>query len=126
MLNTNISVLKTFPNIANNFILRVCKFLEKVANILSPINKMHLNYTVYVNLMQAITFCVVKNWNSCSQKYKEREKYLKTSYRKDTEHLYHAFVYSIVILLSGIYPFYAMLSLLVTIICYPYIWDFLF
>ena len=41
------------------------------------------------------------------------------SYRKDTEHLYHAFMYSIVILLSGIYPFYAMLSLLVTIICYP-------
>ena len=26
-------------------------------------------------------------------------------YRKDTEHLYHALVYSIVILLSGIYPF---------------------
>ena len=37
-------------------------------------------------------------------------------YRKDTEHLYHAFVYSLVILLSGIYPFNAMLSLLVTII----------
>ena len=44
----------------------------------------------------------------------------KTKYRKDTEHLYHAFMYSIVILLSGIYPFYAMLSLLVTIICYPF------
>ena len=44
-----------------------------------------------------------------------------SKYRKDTEHLYHAFMYSIVILLSGIYPFYAMLSLLVTIICYPFI-----
>ena len=47
-------------------------------------------------------------------------------YRKDTEHLYHAFMYSIVILLSGIYPFYAMLSLLVTIILNndPFIRDF--
>ena len=33
-------------------------------------------------------------------------------YRKDTEHLYHAFVYSLVILLSGIYPF--------NIACYNY------
>ena len=42
-------------------------------------------------------------------------------YRKDTEHLYHAFVYSLIILLSSIYPFMQCLSLLVTIICYPYI-----
>ena len=28
-----------------------------------------------------------------------------TWYRKDTEHLYHAFVYSLIILLSSIYPF---------------------
>ena len=35
-----------------------------------------------------------------------------TLYRKDTEPLYHPFIYS---LLSGIYPFYAMHSSLVTI-----------
>ena len=35
-------------------------------------------------------------------------------YRKDTEHLYHAFVYSLVSFLSGIYPLLAMHSLLVT------------
>ena len=54
------------------------------------------------------------------KKAKCRKRYFAwKKYRKDTEHLYHAFMYSIVILLSGIYPFYAMLSLLVTIICYP-------
>ena len=42
-------------------------------------------------------------------------------YRKDTEHLYHAFVYSLIILLSCIYPFTQCLSLLVTIVCYLYI-----
>ena len=36
-------------------------------------------------------------------------------YRKDTEPFYHSFMYSLVSLLSGIYPFYAMHSLLVTI-----------
>ena len=35
-------------------------------------------------------------------------------YRKDTEHLYHAFVYSPVSILSGIYPLPAMHLLLVT------------
>ena len=34
-------------------------------------------------------------------------------YRKDTEHLYHAFVYSLILLLSSIYPFTQCLSLLV-------------
>ena len=38
-------------------------------------------------------------------------------YRKDIEHLYHAFVYSPVSLLSGIYPLPAMHSLLATL--YP-------
>ena len=37
------------------------------------------------------------------------------SYRKYIEHLYHAFVYSPVSLLSGIYPLPAMHSLLVTL-----------
>ena len=37
-------------------------------------------------------------------------------YRKDTEPLYHAFMYSPIILLSSIYPFTQCLSLLVTII----------
>ena len=37
-------------------------------------------------------------------------------YRKDTEPLYHAFMYSPIILLSSIYPFMQCLSLLVTII----------
>ena len=36
-------------------------------------------------------------------------------YRKDTEPLYHAFMYSPIILLSSIYPFTQCLSLLVTI-----------
>ena len=36
-------------------------------------------------------------------------------YRKDIEHLYHAFVYSPVSFLSGIYPLPAMHSLLVTL-----------
>ena len=47
-----------------------------------------------------------------------QKSYPKTFYRKDTENLYNAFVYSLVILLFGIYPFNGMLSLLVTIICY--------
>ena len=38
-------------------------------------------------------------------------------YRKDTETLYHAFMYQLVSLLSGIYPVLAMHSLLATIIC---------
>ena len=37
------------------------------------------------------------------------------NYRKDTEPLYHAFMYSPVSLLSVIYPLPAMLSLLVTL-----------
>ena len=37
-------------------------------------------------------------------------------YRKDTEPFYHSFMYSLISLLSGIYPFLAMNSLLVTII----------
>ena len=37
-----------------------------------------------------------------------------SSYRKDTEPLYHSFMYSLVSLLSGIYPLPAMQSLLVT------------
>ena len=36
------------------------------------------------------------------------------SYHKDTEPLYHSFMYSLVSLLSGIYPLPAMHSLLVT------------
>ena len=36
-------------------------------------------------------------------------------YRKDTEYLYHSFMYSLVSLLSGIYPFYATHSSLITI-----------
>ena len=44
-----------------------------------------------------------------------------TLYRKDIEPLYHTFMYSLIILLSSIYPFRQCLSLLVTIICYPYI-----
>ena len=39
-------------------------------------------------------------------------------YRKDTEPFYHAFMYSILLLLSGIYPFTQWHSLLITIICY--------
>ena len=35
-------------------------------------------------------------------------------YRKDTEPLHHYFMYSVVTLLSGIYPLPAMHSLLVT------------
>ena len=35
-------------------------------------------------------------------------------YRKDIEHLYHAFMYSPVSILCGIYPLPAMHSLLVT------------
>ena len=50
-------------------------------------------------------------------------KYLKWSmslcyYLKDTEPSFHSFLYSLVSLLSGIYPFLAMHSLLVTVICY--------
>ena len=41
-----------------------------------------------------------------------------TNYCKDTEPLYNSFMYSFASLLSGIYPFLAMHSLLVTIICY--------
>ena len=37
-------------------------------------------------------------------------------YRKDTEPLYHSFVYSLVSLLSSIYPLPAMHSLLVTFV----------
>ena len=37
------------------------------------------------------------------------------SYRKDTEPLYHSFMYSLVSLLSSIYPLPAMHSLLVTL-----------
>ena len=36
-------------------------------------------------------------------------------YRKDTEALYHSFMYSLVSLISGIYPLPAMHSLLVTL-----------
>ena len=52
---------------------------------------------------------------------KSSRHFLHWAYRKDTEHLYHAFVYSLIILLSSIYPFTQCLSLLVTIVCYPYI-----
>ena len=38
----------------------------------------------------------------------------KNSYRKDTEPLYHSFIYSVVSLLSSIYSLPAMHSLLVT------------
>ena len=38
-----------------------------------------------------------------------------TFYRKDTEPLYHSFMYSLVSLLSSIYPLPAMHSLLVTL-----------
>ena len=44
--------------------------------------------------------------------------FLTWHYRKDTEPLYHAFMYSLIILLSSIYPFTQGLSLLVTIIWY--------
>ena len=37
-------------------------------------------------------------------------------YCKDTEPLYHSFIYSLVSLLSGIYPLPAMHSLLVTLL----------
>ena len=37
------------------------------------------------------------------------------TYRKDTEPLYHFLMYSLVSLLSGIYPLLAMHSLLVTL-----------
>ena len=39
---------------------------------------------------------------------------LQGMYRKDTEPLYHPFMYSLVSLLSNIYPLPAMHSLLVT------------
>ena len=42
-------------------------------------------------------------------------------YRKDTEPLYHSFMYSLVTLLSGIYPLPAMLSLLVTLYVTAYL-----
>ena len=38
----------------------------------------------------------------------------ESGYRKDTEPLYHSFMYSLVSLLSSIYPLPAMHSLLVT------------
>ena len=41
--------------------------------------------------------------------------HLKYKYHKDTEPLYHSFMYSLVSLLSGIYPLPAMHSLLVTL-----------
>ena len=41
-------------------------------------------------------------------------------YRKDTEHLYNCFMYSLVSLLSGIYPLPAMHSLLVTLYVVEY------
>ena len=40
--------------------------------------------------------------------------WVTTRYCKDTEPLYHAFMYSLLGLLSGIYPFTQCLSLLVT------------
>ena len=40
----------------------------------------------------------------------------QVTYRKDTEPLYHAFMYSPIILLSSIYPFTQCLALLATII----------
>ena len=44
-----------------------------------------------------------------------------TVYRKDTEPLYHNFMYSFVSLLSGIYPLPAMHSLLVTLYVMEYL-----
>ena len=41
--------------------------------------------------------------------------HVSSIYRKDTEPLYHSFMYSVVSLLSGIYPLPAMHSLLVTL-----------
>ena len=41
--------------------------------------------------------------------------YLADRYRKDTEPLYHSFMYSLVSLLSSIYPLPVMHSLLVTL-----------
>ena len=62
-----------------------------------------------------IRICIVPKINSIISLDNEENHFLFTiltsllrpmfTYRKDTEHLYHAFVYSLVILLSGIYPF---------------------
>ena len=41
--------------------------------------------------------------------------FISLGYRNDTEPLYHPFMYSLVSLLSGIYPLPAMHSLLVTL-----------
>ena len=51
-------------------------------------------------------------------RYEDEPLTAQVGYHKDTEPLYHAFMYSPVILLSSIYPFMQCLSLLVTIICY--------
>ena len=45
----------------------------------------------------------------------------KFKYCKDTEPLYHSFFYSLVSLLSGIYPLLAMHSLLVTLYVTEYL-----
>ena len=42
-------------------------------------------------------------------------------YHKDTEPLYHSFMYSLVSLLSGIYPLRAMHPLLVTLYVMEYL-----
>ena len=42
-------------------------------------------------------------------------------YRKDTESLYHSFMYSLISLLSSIYPLSAMPSLLVTLYVSEYL-----
>ena len=55
-----------------------------------------------------------KNYLVYSSSVGREEGWFWICYHKDIEHLYHAFMYSPVLLLSGIYPVLEMYSLLFT------------
>ena len=97
--------------------------LMKIIKFWTVWQTLALQYPVLENLRE------LKKWvlkvvllNQCSGQPWFSLNFLKDifwySYHKDTEPLYHSFMYSLVSLLSCIYPFLEMHSLLVTIICY--------
>ena len=75
-------------------------------------------FRCYIGIEQGIpTFLDLRRSNG------QRYKFLQTYYPKDTETLYHYFMYSLVSLLSGINSSLAMHSLLVTIIIFFLCWS---
>ena len=73
-----------------------------IFNLQSLLYKTHDKAVMVCGLLYIFTFCILRLFR-------------KILYRKDTEPLYYSFMYSIVSLLSGIYPLPAMHSLLVGI-----------